>query len=70
MTKHRVITGFMAVALLAAVTTGINIRSYWSSGDRAVASANAMSIEKLTTAAGKLATDEFDDQSVIYSSKR
>ncbi|WP_445216760.1 hypothetical protein ACKWRH_32005 [Bradyrhizobium sp. Pa8] len=70
MTKHRVITGFVAVALLAAATTATNFRSYWSSADRAVASANAMSIEKLTAAAGKLATDEFDDQSVIYSSKR
>jgi hypothetical protein len=64
------ITGFATVALLAAAITAANTRLYWSSADRAVASANAMSIEKLTAASGKLATDEFDDQSVIYSSKR
>jgi hypothetical protein len=70
MPKHRMITGFATVALLAAAITAANTRLHWSSADRAVASANAMSIERLTAASGKLATDEFDDQSVIYSSKR
>lgn len=48
MPKHRMITGFATVALLAAAITAANTRLYWSSADRAVASANAMSIEKLT----------------------
>jgi hypothetical protein len=67
MTKHRRITGLVAVALLAAVASAA---SYSHRVDRAVASANMMSIGELTAAAGKLATDEFDDQSVIFSAKR
>jgi hypothetical protein len=74
MTKHRTITGFVAVALLTAATTAVTIKSYSSSAassaDRPAASANAMSIGELTAGAGKLLTDEFDDQSVIYSRKR
>ncbi|TYO62711.1 hypothetical protein FXV83_31345 [Bradyrhizobium hipponense] len=70
MTKHRRISGFVAVALLAAATTAVTIKSYSSSADRPAASANAMSIGELTAGAGKLPTDEFDDQSVIYSKKR
>jgi hypothetical protein len=70
MTKHRTITGFVAVALLTAATTAETIKSYSSSADRPAASANAMSIGELTAGAGKLLTDEFDDQSVIYSRKR
>jgi hypothetical protein len=70
MTKHRTITGFVAVALLAAATTVVAMRAQPSSADRAVASAGMMSIKELTAGAGKLAPDEFDDQSVVYSTKR
>ncbi|MGY8634592.1 hypothetical protein RAD15_19130 [Bradyrhizobium sp. 14AA] len=70
MTKHRTITGFVAVAVLAAATTAVTIKSYSSSSDRPAASANAMSIGELIAGAGKLLADEFDDQSVIYSRKR
>lgn len=58
----------MAVALLAAATTAITMRSHPFSADRSVA-ANTMSIGELTAGAGKLPTDEFYDQSLIYSTK-
>jgi hypothetical protein len=70
MTKHRTITGFIAVALLAAATTAVTMRPQSSSADRAVPSASTMTIKELTAAAGKLPTEEFDDQTFVYSAKR
>ena len=68
MIKHRTITGFIGVALIAAATTAATIKSHSSSADRAAS--NTMSIGELTAAAGMLPTSEFDDQSVVFSTKR
>ena len=56
MTKHRTITGFVAVALLAAATTVATMRS--SSTDRAIA--GVASLKVLTTDGNKLRTQEFE----------
>jgi hypothetical protein len=67
MTEHRTITGLVAVVLLAAATTAAIVRP---SAHRAVVATNSMLIGELTAAAGQLPTSEFDDQSVIFSTKR
>jgi hypothetical protein len=66
MMKHRTITGFVAVALLAAATTAATIRSHSSS---AVLAASMMSLQEPHTAAGvnKLPIEDFEDMSLVYS---
>jgi len=69
MTKHRTITGFVAVALLAVAATATTLRPL-PSKNHSNASAGIMSLSELTTDVNKLATDNYDDQSFIYSAKR
>jgi hypothetical protein len=66
MTKHRTITGFVVVALLA-VTTAANVRSHARLTDLPNASAGMASFKELTTDVNKLPTEDFDDQSLVYS---
>ena len=66
MTKHRMITGFVTVALLAAAAT---MRSHSPATTRPIASAGIMSFKELTADANKLRTEDFD-QSLVYSTKR
>jgi hypothetical protein len=66
MTKHRTITGFVVVALLA-VTTAANVRSHSRSTDLPIASAGTVSFKELTADVNKLPTEDFDDQSLVYS---
>jgi hypothetical protein len=66
MTKHRTITGFVIVALLA-VTTAANVRSHARSTDLPMASASMESYKELTADVNKLLTENFDDQSLVYS---
>ena len=56
MTKHRTITGFVAVALLAVAATAANMRSHspWTDG--------TTSLKDLTVEANKLPTADFDDR--------
>ncbi len=66
MTKHRTITGFVIVALLA-VTTAANVRSHGRSTDLPIGSAGMVSFKELTTDVNKLPTEDFEDQSLVYS---
>jgi hypothetical protein len=61
------ISAFVAVALLAAATT--MLWSHSPSAGRAVESAGMMSLLELHTATdvNKLPTEEFEDQSLVYS---
>jgi hypothetical protein len=69
MTKHRTITGFAAVALLAAAATAATLRPL-PSKIQPHASAGIMSFSELSADVNKLATDDYDDQSLVYSAKR
>jgi hypothetical protein len=66
MTKHRTVTGFVVVALLAVVATTTNVRSHSRSTGLANTSP-AMSLEELRVDINKLPTDEFDDRSLVFS---
>jgi hypothetical protein len=68
MTKHRTITSFVAVALLAVAATAA-LRSP-PSKNHPDASAGIMSLSELRADANRLATDDYDDQSFVYSAKR
>jgi hypothetical protein len=56
MTKHRTITGFVAVALLTVAATGAAMRSHlpWTDGTTL--------LKGLTVDANKLPTTDFDDR--------
>ena len=65
MMKHRTITGFVAVALLAAATVA-TIRSHSPS---AALAASLTSLQEPHTAAdvNKLPIEDFEDMSLVYS---
>src|SRR6266404_5221128 len=69
MTKHRTITGFVAVALLAVAATAATLRPL-PSKTHPSASAGLMSFSELKIDVNRLATDNYDDQSFVYSAKR
>jgi hypothetical protein len=69
MTKHRTITGFVAVALLAVAATAATLRPLPSKSHQN-ASAGIMSFHEFSVDVNKLATDDYDDQSFVYSAKR
>ena len=62
MTKHRTITGFVAVALLAVAATAATMRSHspWTNG--IVVSAGTTMLKGLTVDANELPTASFDDR--------
>jgi hypothetical protein len=66
MTKHRTITGLVAVALLA-VAVAANMRSQSSSAGFPVASAGMGSFKELMADVNKLPNEQFDDQSLVFS---
>ena len=66
MTKHRTITGFVVFALLAVAATAATMRSYSPSTERILVAAGG----NLAVDVNKLQIEEFDDQSLVYSSKR
>jgi hypothetical protein len=65
--KLLMISAFAAVALLAAATTTLRSRS--PSTDGPVGTAGMPSLQELQSAtdANKLPTEDFDDQSLVYS---
>jgi hypothetical protein len=65
MTKHRTITGFVAVALLAVAATAGAMRSHAPSTDRIVVAAGTLTVD-----VNKLPIEDFEDQSLVFSSKR
>jgi len=66
MTKHRTITGFVALALLTGAATAATLRPL-PSKHHPDASAGIMSLSELKVDVNKLATDDYDDQSFVYS---
>jgi predicted transglutaminase-like cysteine proteinase len=71
MTKHRRITGLVIIALLtAAATTAAAMRPHSPSTNRPIAPAGMMSFKELAADVNRLPTDDFDDQSLVYSTKR
>ncbi len=70
MTKHRTITGFVTVALIAVAATAAHIRSHSSPNTHPIALTGITSFKELTADVNKLKTEEFDDQSLVYSAKR
>ena len=62
MTKHRTITGFVAVALLAAAATAATMRPL--STERAIASTGAAALQVLTPDVKKLGSQDVEDQSL------
>jgi hypothetical protein len=68
MTKHRRITGFVAIALLAAVVA--TMRSQSPSTARSVAPGGMMSFKELTADVNKLPTEDLSDRSQVYSTNR
>jgi hypothetical protein len=67
MTKHRTITGFAAVALLAAFATVATMRS--NSPSNSIVAAG-LSFKDLNVDVSKLPNDDYDDQSLVFSKKR
>jgi hypothetical protein len=69
MKKHQMITGFVAVVLLAAVATATaaTMRSQASSSRATLEPAGFMSIKELTVDVNKLPIEDFDDMSLVYS---
>jgi hypothetical protein len=70
MTKHRTITGFVAVALLAIAATATTMRSHSPATGRIIGSVDMTLLKGPAVDVNKLPTEEFDDQSLVYSSKR
>ncbi|MEH2527192.1 MULTISPECIES: hypothetical protein [unclassified Bradyrhizobium] len=66
MTKHRTITGFVAVALLAVAATAVTMRSH--SPDGIVVSTGTTVSKGLTVDANELPTASFDDRWSAMSS--
>ena len=62
MTKHRTITGFVAVALLAVAATAATMRSHSPWNDGIVVSAGKTLLKGLTVDANKLPAADFDDR--------
>jgi hypothetical protein len=62
MTRHRTITGFAAIALLAAAATAANMRSRAPATDGSVASIGATMLKGFTGQTNKLAAASFDDR--------
>jgi hypothetical protein len=64
--KHLLISGFVAVALLAAATT---LRSYSISSDRSALTTGVAPSTKTAAAVGvnKLPIEDFEDMSLVFS---
>jgi hypothetical protein len=62
MTKHRTITGFAAVALLAVAATAVTMRSHSPWTDGIVVSAGTMLLKGLTVDGNKPLTADFDER--------
>ncbi|KRR23845.1 hypothetical protein CQ14_22695 [Bradyrhizobium lablabi] len=69
MTTHRTITNLVAIALIAVAVTAATHRPLPSKNHRN-APAGLISVSELAADVNKLATDDYDDQSFVYSAKR
>ncbi|KRR29026.1 hypothetical protein CQ13_17905 [Bradyrhizobium retamae] len=62
MTRHRTITGFVAVALLAVAATAAAMRSHSPWTDGIVVSTGTTTLKSLTVDANELPAASFDDR--------
>ena len=62
MTKHRTITGFVAVALLAVAATAATMRSHAPWTDGIVVAPGTTMLKDLAVDANKLSTASFEDR--------
>ena len=62
MTRHRTITGFVAVALLAVAATAATLRSHAPWSDGIVVSPGTTMLKDLTVDTNKLPTASFEDR--------
>lgn len=69
MTKFRTIAGFVTVALAVAATAATT-RAPLTSKNHPSVPAGIMSLSELAGSSNRLATDDYDDQSLVYSAKR
>jgi hypothetical protein len=68
MTRHRTITGFVAVALLAVAATAANMKSHSPSTDGIVVSASTTMSKGLDVDANEFSTASFDERWSAMSS--
>jgi hypothetical protein len=69
MTKHRTIASFAVIALLAVAATTVTLRPL-PSKNHPSAPLGFISVSELRAGVNQLATDDYDDQSLVYSAKR
>jgi hypothetical protein len=69
MMKHRTIISFVAVALFAVATTAVTSRPL-PSKHHPTAPGGTISVSELAGDVNRLATDDYDDQSLVYSARR
>jgi hypothetical protein len=69
MTKHRTIISFVAVALIAVAATAVTSPPL-PSKQHPTAPVGTISVSELSRDVNRLATDAYDDQSLVYSAKR
>jgi hypothetical protein len=62
MTRHRTITGFVAVALLVVAATAATMRSHSPETDGIIVSTGTTMLKDLTVDANNLPTASFDDR--------
>ena len=69
MKKHQTITGFVAVVLLVAAATAAaaTMRSPAHSTRLPIAPAGGLLLKELVVDTNKLAIEDFDDQSLVFS---
>jgi len=69
MTKHRTIISFVAVALFVVAATAVTSRPL-PSKHHPTAPVGTILVSELSRDVNRLATDDYDDQSLVYSAKR
>ena len=67
MKTHQTITGLVAVVLIAAATTAAATMRSASSAHHSMAPVGIMSLKELAVDVNKLPIEEFDDQSLVFS---
>ena len=69
MTKHRTITGVVAVALLAIAATASTMKSHWPLTDRIGLSTSTLSFDERWGEVAKLPTEGLNDQSQVFAER-
>jgi hypothetical protein len=67
MKKHQTITGFVAVVLLAAAASATAATTRSPAPSTQIAPAGSMLLNELAVDVNKLPIEDFDDQSLVFS---